>query len=216
MLSMIESRVSVSVCETHPLMVEGLRSALLQSDLFHLVSSVKSLDEAERLAMAESPQILILDKGFGSTAVMDLVARLRAQTKVLPVVWGSALTEGEAVRLHKVGALGILRKTSDVFAILACLEIVARGGSWMEDSLFEEISRQPRFGRTTLTSREQQVLELVEQGLRNKEIANEMGICAGTVKIHLKHVFEKTGIHGRYGLALSGMRARGATTAQAS
>jgi DNA-binding NarL/FixJ family response regulator len=52
-------------------------------------------------------------------------------------------------------------------------------------------------------------MELVEQGLRNKDIASELGIRPGTVKIHLKHIFEKTGIRGRYGLALSGLAARG-------
>jgi DNA-binding NarL/FixJ family response regulator len=60
-----------------------------------------------------------------------------------------------------------------------------------------------------LTAREQQVLELVEQGCKNKEIAGELGIRPGTVKIHLKHIFEKTGIRGRYGLALNGWRDKG-------
>ena len=53
------------------------------------------------------------------------------------------------------------------------------------------------------------VLELVEQGMKNKEIARELGIRPGTVKIHLKHIFEKTGVRGRYGLALSVMREKG-------
>ena len=57
--------------------------------------------------------------------------------------------------------------------------------------------------------REQQVLELVEQGYKNKEIAMHLGIQPGTVKIHLKHIFEKTGVRGRYGLALTGLRDRG-------
>ena len=63
--------------------------------------------------------------------------------------------------------------------------------------------------RNLLTAREQQVLQLVEQGFKNKEIAVELGIRPGTVKIHLKHIFEKTGVRGRYGLALSGLKERG-------
>jgi DNA-binding NarL/FixJ family response regulator len=51
-------------------------------------------------------------------------------------------------------------------------------------------------------------MELVEQGLKNKDVAQELGIRPGTVKIHLKHIFEKTGVRGRYGLALSGLRDR--------
>jgi DNA-binding NarL/FixJ family response regulator len=52
-------------------------------------------------------------------------------------------------------------------------------------------------------------MELVERGMKNKDIATSLGIRTGTVKIHLKHIFEKTGIRGRYGLALSGLKAKG-------
>jgi DNA-binding NarL/FixJ family response regulator len=80
----------------------------------------------------------------------------------------------------------------------------------MEDGLFRENGNGNKEARLGLTPREQQVLELVEQGLRNKEIARELGIRPGTVKIHLKHIFEKTGVRGRYGLALSGLRDKAA------
>jgi DNA-binding NarL/FixJ family response regulator len=50
---------------------------------------------------------------------------------------------------------------------------------------------------------------LVERGLRNRDIAKQLGIQTGTVKIHLKHIFEKTGVKGRYGLALTGLREKG-------
>jgi two-component system nitrate/nitrite response regulator NarL len=49
----------------------------------------------------------------------------------------------------------------------------------------------------------------VERGLKNKEIGESLGIQTGTVKIHLKHIFEKTGIRGRYGLALNGLKQKG-------
>jgi two-component system nitrate/nitrite response regulator NarL len=52
-------------------------------------------------------------------------------------------------------------------------------------------------------------VDLVERGMKNKEIGGELGIQTGTVKIHLKHIFEKTGIRGRYGLALSGLKQKG-------
>ena len=85
----------------------------------------------------------------------------------------------------------------------------------MEDSVFRDGLRTDRYPRSELTTREQQVLDLVEQGFKNKEIATELGIRPGTVKIHLKHIFEKTGIRGRYGLALSGLRERGLVSATA-
>jgi DNA-binding NarL/FixJ family response regulator len=79
----------------------------------------------------------------------------------------------------------------------------------MEDCVFRDNSRPERYPRSELTAREQQVLELVEQGFKNKEIAQELGIRPGTVKIHLKHIFEKTGVRGRYGLALNGLKEKG-------
>jgi DNA-binding NarL/FixJ family response regulator len=79
----------------------------------------------------------------------------------------------------------------------------------MEEALFHEKERLTRAQRPHLTPREAEVMELVEQGLKNKEIAKTLGIRPGTVKIHLKHIFEKTGVHGRYGLALSGLREKG-------
>ena len=125
------------------------------------------------------------------------------------MIWGVSVSEAEALRFLQAGARGILRKTAEVQVVLACLRTVAAGRSWMEDCMFRESARSPRYPRSELTSREQQVLELVEQGLRNKEIAHELGIRPGTVKIHLKHIFEKTGVRGRYGLALSGLKDRG-------
>jgi DNA-binding NarL/FixJ family response regulator len=63
--------------------------------------------------------------------------------------------------------------------------------------------------RRALTARELQVRELVERGMKNKEIAMTLGIRTGTVKIHLRRIFEKTGIHGRYDLALAGLTEKG-------
>jgi DNA-binding NarL/FixJ family response regulator len=79
----------------------------------------------------------------------------------------------------------------------------------MEDRVLQDSWQRDRGSRSELTAREQQVMQLVEQGFKNREIANELGIRPGTVKIHLKHIFEKTGVRGRYGLALTGLREKG-------
>ncbi|MEQ1946289.1 MAG: response regulator transcription factor [Bryobacteraceae bacterium] len=124
------------------------------------------------------------------------------------VIWGTSITEAEALRFLQAGAKGILRKTAGVPMILSCLRTVSEGRSWMEDCVFRDSGRSDRYPRSELTHREQQVLVLVEQGFKNKEIAHELGIRPGTVKIHLKHIFEKTGVRGRYGLAINGLRDR--------
>jgi two-component system, NarL family, nitrate/nitrite response regulator NarL len=206
-------RLPVSACETQPLMIEGLKSTLTMSGLFILSDTARSLEEAARIVMTSSPRIMILDKSFGGPAVLEWVTRMSERCPATGIViWGSAVTESEALRYLKLGAKGIIRKTSEVGTVLACLESVAGGSTWMEDSLFREPQAHSlqHINRMELTRREHQVLELVEQGLRNKEIASELGIRPGTVKIHLKHIFEKTGVRGRYGLALSGLRERSA------
>ena len=107
------------------------------------------------------------------------------------VVWGSTVNEGEALRLLQFGARGILRRTSESGRLLTCLRAVVSGGTWMEDGIFGEAGRYFRPVQPQLTAREQQIAELVERGLRNRDIAGMLGIQPGTVKIHVKHIFEK-------------------------
>jgi DNA-binding NarL/FixJ family response regulator len=79
----------------------------------------------------------------------------------------------------------------------------------MEDGVLADNEWPIRPQRSALTARELEVAELVERGMKNRDIADALGIRTGTVKIHLKHIFEKTGIRGRYGLALSGLKEKG-------
>jgi two-component system nitrate/nitrite response regulator NarL len=170
----------------------------------------ESLAQAADLVRRTSPDVLMLDKAFGIQAILEWLADIKtSELKTAIVVWGVSVTEAEALRFLQAGARGILRKTAGIPVVIACLRTVGVGRSWMEDCVFRDSARSDRYPRSELTSREQQVLELVEQGFKNKEIAMELGIRPGTVKIHLKHIFEKTGVRGRYGLALSGLKDRG-------
>ena len=200
----------VAVCDTQPITAEGLRNLLTSSADLEFVQALDSFEATTAFVQASSPDIVILDKGFGMRAVLDWIHDLKlAETSPAVVVWGVSMTEAEALRLLQAGARGIVRKTADLTSLVACLRTVANGRSWMEDCVFRDNVSRDRYPRSELTAREQQVLELVEQGFKNKEIALELGIRPGTVKIHLKHIFEKTGVRGRYGLAISGLRDKG-------
>jgi DNA-binding NarL/FixJ family response regulator len=164
-----------------------------------------------------TPAIMILDKGFGIYAVMDCLQRLRGSgSGVATIVWGVNLNETEALRMMQVGALGVVRKTASLESLLECMRTVALGRTFMEESVLQEPERTARGAHSNLTTRELQVVELVEQGMKNRDIGTQLGIRPGTVKIHLKHIFEKTGIRGRYGLALSGLRDKGVLTSPAA
>ena len=202
---------TVLICETQPVTAAGLRDLLNSSnDLLH-IGSVVNLDEASEVLRTRQPDLVVIDKSLGIQAVLEWISQVkRGQYHTTDLVlWGVSITEAEALRFLQAGAKGIVRKTSDSETLMACLKSVASGSSWMADSVFRESSRMDRYARSELTPREQQVMELVEQGLKNKEIARELGIRPGTVKIHLKHIFEKTGVRGRYGLALSVMKDKG-------
>lgn len=196
------------VCNTEPVGIEGIRSIVEASGDLRIVGAHSSLEEGLRLARQVKPSVLLLDKAFGIHALMDFL-RNETDGETAVVVWGMALTEAEALRFLQSGAKGVIRKTAAVEMLLACLRTVAEGETWVEQDVLRDKNRPPRLSRTALTAREMQVMELVERGLKNKDIGLELGIRTGTVKIHLKHIFEKTGIRGRYGLALSGLKAKG-------
>jgi len=204
------SNKTIVVCDTQPITAEGLRSLLIGAGDLEFLASLNSLEAATQLVAARQPDVVIVDKGFGMRVVLDWIHDLKlADAAPAVIVWGVSMTEAEALRLLQAGAKGIVRKTADLESILSCVRSVAFGKSWMEDCVFRDSARQERYPRSELTPREHQVLEMVEQGFKNKEIALELGIRPGTVKIHLKHIFEKTGVRGRYGLAISGLKERG-------
>lgn len=161
--------------------------------------------------------VVVVDKGLGLLRVIDLLQKLAASACNVPViVWGATIAEGEALRLLQFGARGILLRTSEAGTLLTCLRAVTSGGAWMEDGIFGASGQLLTPRRPQLTSRERQIAALVERGLRNRDIAGMLGIQPGTVKIHVKHIFEKTGVRGRYGLALSGLQRKGLISAPAS
>jgi len=190
--------------------MEGLRALLVQLQDMTAVGEATSIMAGMDLVRSLSPAMLVIDKSFGLQPVMDWITSLRGNGRRTSVmVWGHSVNEAEALRMVQAGAQGVIRKTAPLGSLSDCLRAVAAGNTWMDDLMFQNAEKTNGSGRSNLTTREQQVAELVEQGLKNKEIARSLGICPGTVKIHLKHIFEKTGVRGRYGLALSGLKERG-------
>jgi two-component system, NarL family, nitrate/nitrite response regulator NarL len=221
-LELAKRKKIVSVCETQPLTIFGLEHLLQSTSDLEFGSFHGSPAEWSIAPNAERTDILVIDKGLGAKVVLDTLTQLAAErqtgraTVPAVVIWGMSITEAEALRFLQAGAKGIIRKSAENSTILACLRCVAQGRNWMQDSVFRDGSVQEMQLRTDLTPREHQVMELVEQGFKNREIALELGIRPGTVKIHLKHIFEKTGVRGRHGLALNGLRQKGVISLLAS
>lgn len=210
----VGGKKNVLICDTQPVAIEGLKWLIENSGDMHAIGAVSSLEAAsELLTSSNAPAIhtIVVDKGLGVSEVMEWVRRLpETGQQISVVVWGAGINEGEALRLLQAGARGIVRRTSESGTLLACLRAVTAGGAWMEDGIFGSSDKLYNPRRSELTAREKEIVVLVEQGLRNRDIGRMLGIQTGTVKIHLKHIFEKTGVSGRYSLALTGLREKGA------
>jgi two-component system, NarL family, nitrate/nitrite response regulator NarL len=210
---MNSSAKPVLVCDTQPVAIEGVRGLLSRCDDLRFAGSVSSLEAAFELLRALHPVAVVIDKSLGTVAIAEWLRRLAASgVNCAPVIWGIGINESEALRLLQAGARGVLRRTSEPELLVTCLRSVASGNTWLEDGIFGDTEKLNNPRRSQLTPREHEVAEQVEKGLRNRDIARNLGIQTGTVKIHLKHIFEKTGVRGRYGLALNGLREKGTLT----
>jgi len=200
----------VLVCDTQPVAIEGVRGLLSRCSDLRFAGAVASLEAAFELTRGLNAAAIVIDKSFGTAAITDWLHRFGVAGVIsAPVIWGSGITESEALRFLQAGARGVLRRTSEPETLVTCLRSVTSGNTWLEDGIFGDIDKSPHARRSQLTPRELEIAELVEKGLRNRDIANNLGIQTGTVKIHLKHIFEKTGVRGRYGLALNSLREKG-------
>ena len=198
------------VCDAEPVAIEGIRSVLDSSGEWTMSAAETSIERALELVRELRPTALLVDKAFGIHAIMDSLKALEHQRNgTVPVIWGVSMSDAEALRFLQAGAHGVIRKTAAVGVLMECLCAVRTGDTWVEPGVLANNDFGPRLTRSALTSRELQVMELVERGMKNKDIGAALGIRTGTVKIHLRHIFEKTGIRGRYGLALSGLQAKG-------
>jgi two-component system nitrate/nitrite response regulator NarL len=206
---------AILICDTQPMAVEGVRGLLARCDDLRFAGAVCSLEAAFELIRGMNPAAVVVDKSLGTVAITEWLHRLAtAAVTTAPVIWGVGITESEALRLLQAGARGVLRRTSEPETLVTCLRSVTAGNTWMEDGIFGDTDKPLGSRRSQLTPREHEVANLVEKGLRNRDIARNLGIQTGTVKIHLKHIFEKTGVRGRYGLALNGLREKGTLSPQ--
>ena len=193
----------VLVCDPCPVVVAGVRG-FLSAEPGLPVSTSDSLPVALAAIRENRPDVVLIDKAFGADAVADISAAL-SQSAVASaiVVWGTAICQAETVRMKQSGARGVLLKNASAEKLLACLRSVAAGRVWLEESMMTAARREK--GANALTEREWEVYHLAEQGFTNNRIAEELRIKSGTVKIHMKHIFEKTGARGRHSIVLASM-----------
>ncbi|MCS7025191.1 MAG: response regulator transcription factor [Bryobacteraceae bacterium] len=198
-------------CDWQPIVIEGLKRVLEGLEEFRLLGAAMVPAEALAQISELKPQIVLLDQAGGSKAVFRLLSAIRAEAPhSSPVLWVADLAEVECFRALQLGARGILKKTLPVASLVECLRAVASGNIWMENSLLDSgASPFTRRQIPRLTPRERDIVSCLCRGMRNKEIAAELAITPGTVKVHLMHIFEKTGVKDRFELAIHGRKLLG-------
>ena len=197
--------LSIIACENQPIVLEGLLRVLGTVSDLRLTGHAPDIETALRRVMTERPDVFLIGQPPALKSVLPLLARARqvdADARV--VLWVSELSDMDSFRALQMGARGVITRTQSVEAVLECLRAVGDGNVWLEAST-RGVAPHPHVG-LRITPREREIIELVCRGLKNKEIAEVMSITPGTVKVHLMHIFEKTGARDRFQLALQGQQ----------
>jgi two-component system nitrate/nitrite response regulator NarP len=192
------------LADDHP-MIRAAIEVLLRGTGFELVGMTgtgqATIEEVERLR----PDMLLLDLQMPDGNGLDVLRRLKAVKSSVRVVMltagidDSALLEAKSLKVH-----GIVLKNSDPAFLLDCLESVRDGRSWFDPELAKRARRlaSGSVRRIPLAPRERQLIGFVRKGLRNREIAEQLGVTEGTVKVYLHAIFEKLGVGNRTELAI--------------
>jgi DNA-binding NarL/FixJ family response regulator len=201
----------VFACESQPIVLEGLSKVLAETEEYELIGSASGLNESLDFVRQQRPDILLVDQSAGLKLVFQFISDVKSTyARCLPVLWVNDLAEIDCFRALQLGARGILKKTVPVAAMIECLNAIGRGDVWIESALADHaVGAMDRRSAPRLTPREREIVHHICVGLKNKEIAEALTITAGTVKVHLMHIFEKTGVKDRFELAVHGRRLLG-------
>lgn len=202
--------IRILLADDHPILLDALENLFgLQPD-FQVVgrylTGAETIDAVHRL----HPDVLVLDlrmpDGDG-LEVLRAMARTNSATRV--VVLTAAASDGQVLEAIRLGIRGLVLKESAPRTLVECVRRVHAGGQHIEPQFLTRAmdpSHQPGSAPAeldeVLTPRELQILRLVADGLRNKEIAQDLDISEGTVKIHLHNIYEKVNVDSRVELAL--------------
>ena len=192
---------SILVHSNDPSLVRRLEALVRQVGEFGILESSGTIAGIGDAIKTCSPEIALLDLGPELT-LEPLCAIARANHCKL-ILWGSYFSPEFALEAMANGVRGILRTSRSPTVHLECLRKVSAGEVWFERILFNPVRLA---GHPALNGREQQILGLLSQGLKNSEIAMSLAVSEGTVKFYLARLFQKFGAKDRFELALYGLK----------
>jgi two-component system, NarL family, nitrate/nitrite response regulator NarL len=204
------STVKVVVIDDHPLFRRGVRQLMAIEGGFAVVGEASSGPEGIRLTLELQPDLVILDLNMEGMDGVQTLRNLRSagcQARIAMLTVSDQ--DQDLIAALRAGADGYLLKDTEPEELLRQLQQIMAGRLVLTDRLGEHLARAMRTpesalppGQPAFTPREQEVIGLLADGLSNKLIARELGLSEGTVKVHVKHILKKLGLHSRLEAAL--------------
>jgi two-component system, NarL family, nitrate/nitrite response regulator NarL len=194
---------SILIVDDHP-MIRSAVSMLLEGSEFSVIASAASASQALAAIGERDPDMVILDIAMPGGSGLEVLRQLRGQGDDRPVIILTAHIDDFRVReAMRLNVDGIVMKDNDPAFLVECLQSVIGGRQWLDPELKERIGGLAERGpEPALSSRERQLVALVALGRRNRQIATELGITEGTVKVYLNAIFDKLGVANRTELAI--------------
>jgi DNA-binding NarL/FixJ family response regulator len=200
------------IVDDHLLVRTGLRMLIESEPNLKVVGQASNRSEALALAKSEQPDLILLDIDLGSENGLDFLPELTDTVAGVHVLVLTGLRDvGSHRRAARLGAAGVVLKEHAADVLLKAIKKVHAGELWLDrsmmGSLLREMTQPPKIDAeaakiATLTRREREVLTLVAEGLKNRDIAARLFISETTVTHHLSSVFAKLGVSDRLELVI--------------
>ncbi|HEY6006611.1 MAG TPA: response regulator transcription factor [Anaeromyxobacter sp.] len=206
------SSTTLFIVEDHPVVREGIGMLVEAAGGVRVVGAAQSASGALRELGQLAPEVVLLDLDLGDEDGLEWLPRILATAPGARVLILTALRDEsrQEAALH-AGARGFVHKDAPADVLVRAIRAVAAGELWFDPAVLRAQPPEPAAppgppGRASLTTRENEVVALVVEGLRNEEIARRLGINEKTVRNHLTAVFAKMGVSGRLELVVLAYR----------
>src|SRR5215470_5399655 len=217
----VRPKIRIVVADDHPIFRDGLCRLLALEEDFEVVAQAQDGRQVLDVLQQYEPDILLLDLKMPGLDGLATLQRLQvAKNKTRVIVLTASDDKNEFVQAMKLGTSGIVLKQTATDLLIKSIRKVHAGEIWLDSHTTAAVIRQfvandeapppvaapaatPRDReRSPLSQREREIVALVAQGFKNKEMAEKMFISKQTVKNHLHNIFDKLGVSDRLELAL--------------
>jgi DNA-binding NarL/FixJ family response regulator len=203
--------IRILVADDHAIFRDGLRKLLEVTDEVEIVGEASNGVECTKMLTKLKPDILLLDLRMPEKDGLGVLEEVNFDT--LPtrvIVLTAAEDDRDVVRAMRLGARGVVLKQSASDLLLKSIRKVNDGEIWLDNRMTAEVidafkkssESGQRREKPLLSDREKEIVQLVAQGFRNREIGEKLFISEQTVKNHLHNIFDKLGVSDRLELAL--------------